>query len=372
MTTVSPSNTSPNFVKVGKKQIEVPLSNANLDKLQAEVFDEAKIAEWEADPNNADTNPPIVQTIKEELTKLSPNGVTDDETANQQIAENIVTNLLPAMIQDSSGTVEDLLKLTKGAKKRPDFILDNSNNLKTGGQFWVDLAQDKKKHHILRNILIATEKAIPQVTGDNTPVMKPITDELSSNNPKKGLNIRNTIGGTLGAISLVTFTVLEPIGVTNFVPNIGGGDKQEQVQGGPKEVVSFIDNFNRDPDSPPPETSEVANTATELFLTNTNTNKLSIVGKDSNGVRRAGTDKLNVLSVRIQNNETQKKTVADIIYLANSEFEKAVVVIPKEKVNDNFQYNVTKDQPGFLISNDGQYIPFNNLSDDLLGKITTP
>ena len=295
------------------------------------LVDEAKIAEWEADPNNADTNPPIVQTIKEELTKLSPNGVTDDETANQQIAENIVTNLLPAMIQDSPGTVKGLLDFTKGAKKRPDFILDNSNNLKTGGQFWVDLAQDKKKHHILRNILIATEKAIPQVTGDNTPV-----------------------------------------GVTNFVPNIGGGDKQEQVQGGPKEVVSFIDNFNRDPDSPPPETSEVANTATELFLTNTNTNKLSIVGKDSNGVRIAGADKLSVLSVRIQNNETQKKTVADIIYLANSEFEKAVVVIPKEKVNDNFQYNVTKDQPGFLISNDGQYIPFNNLSDDLLGKITTP
>ena len=148
--------------------------------------------------------------------------------------------------------------------------------------------------------------------------------------------------------------------------------KHEFVQGDTTEISNFIDNFKRDSDGPTPGTSEVANTAIDLFLQNSNTKKLSIVGKDSNGVRRAGTDKLNVLSVRIQNNETQKKTVADVIYLANSEFEKAVVVIPKEKVNGKFQYKVTKDQPGFLVSNDGQYIPFSSLSDDLLSKIATP
>ena len=148
--------------------------------------------------------------------------------------------------------------------------------------------------------------------------------------------------------------------------------KHEFVQGDTTEISNFIDNFKRDSDGPTPGTSEVANTAIDLFLQNSNTKKLSIVGKDSNGVRRAGTDKLNVLSVRIQNNETQKKTVADVIYLANSEFEKAVVVIPKEKVYGKFQYKVTKDQPGFLVSNDGQYIPFSSLSDDLLSKIATP
>ena len=165
--------------------------------------------------------------------------------------------------------------------------------------------------------------------------------------------------------------------VENGSPNVttksrASGLKQNFVQGGAKEVVSFINKFQRDPNTRPPDTSEVTNTALDLFLQNENTKNLSIISKDSKGVRRTGTDNLDILSVRIQNNETQKQTIADVIYLANSDFEKAVIVIPKEKVGNSFEPSVSRNQPAFLISNDGQYIQLETLSNDLLDKIMTP